>query len=82
MRKLQTWMSNDETHVDCNCFALTAICHGNSQGHLKDKNRNKAWDIEMLVGYLSDVETLKGKPKIIVIQSCRGSMYCTIYCSI
>ena len=61
-----------ETHSDSNCFVLTIICHGDDKGHLMDKDKRKACDTEIFVGELSDVETLTGKPKIIVIQSCRG----------
>ena len=51
----------------------TAICHGDKQGHLLDKNKIKAWDVEEFVGDLNAVETLTCKPKIIMIQDCRGS---------
>ena len=63
---------DDDSHKDSNCFSLTIICHGNDKGHLLDRDRRKAWDTELFVGELSDVETLVGKPKIMVIQSCRG----------
>ena len=62
----------EDTHKDSNCFALTIICHGNDKGHLLDKNKALAWHTELFVGELSDVDTLVGKPKIMVIQSCRG----------
>ena len=63
---------DDDSHRESNCFSLTIICHGNDRGHLLDRDRRKAWDTELFVGELSDVETLVGKPKIMVIQSCRG----------
>ena len=66
-------MLKDETHVDCNSFLLTIICHGNDKGHLLDKNKKRAWITEDIVGDLSEVETLQGKPKILVVQACRGS---------
>ena len=72
MRRLNKWIMADENHVDSNCFALTIICHGNDKGHLLDKNKSLAWMTELFVADLSDVETLVGKPKIIVIQACRG----------
>ena len=62
----------EDTHKDSNCFALTIICHGNDKGHLLDKNKALAWHTELFVGELSDVDTLVGKPKIMVIQRCRG----------
>ena len=66
---------NEENHRDNNCLAFTIICHGNDKGHLLDKYKKKAWDTELFVGDLSVVKTLVGKPKIIVIQACRGSEY-------
>ena len=75
MRKIRRWIMNKENHVDSNCFTLTIICRGNEKGHLLDKNRNLAWMTELFVADLSDVETLVGKPKIIVIQACRGCKY-------
>ena len=75
MRKIRRWIMNKENHVDSNCFTLTIICHGNEKGHLLDKNKSLAWMTELFVADLSDVETLVGKPKIIVIQACRGCKY-------
>ena len=72
MRKLKRWIMDNKTHEDSNTLLLTIICHGNKHGHLLDKNRSKAWDTEEFVGDLSEVETLLGKPKILVIQACRG----------
>ena len=62
-----------DNHMDSNCLMVTIICHGNDKGHLLDKDRRKAWDTELFIGELSDVETLDRKPKIMIIQSCRGS---------
>ena len=65
---------DDNSHRDANCLVLTVICHGNDKGQLLCKDKKKAWDTELFIGELSDVETLTGKPKIMIIQSCRGSM--------
>ena len=83
MRKVKKWIMDGDKHEDSICFTLTIICHGNDKGHLFDKNRKKAWDTELFVGELSDVETLVGKPKIIAIQACRGCMYlcCRLRCT-
>ena len=64
---------DNKTHQDSNSFVMTILCHGNKHGHLLDKNKSKAWDTEDFIGDLSEVETLTAKPKIIIIQACRGS---------
>ena len=72
MRRLKKWITDEKNHVDSNSFLLTIICHGNKFGHLLDKNRTKAWDTELFIADLCDLETLTGKPKIMIIQACRG----------
>ena len=74
MREIKRWIIDKDNHKDCNTFFLTIICHGNKQGHLLDKFKNKGWDTEDLVGDLSVVKTLLGKPKTVIIQSCRGGL--------
>ena len=73
MRSVKKFIMDDDSHRDTNCLVLTVICHGNDKGQLLDKDKKKAWDTELFIGELSDVETLTGKPKIMIIQSCRGS---------
>ena len=63
-----------KTHKDCNAFLLTIICHGDSHGNLLDKYKKKGWDTEDFLGDLSVVETLRRKPELMVIQSCRGGL--------
>ena len=65
----------EDTHKDSNCFALTVICHGNDKGHLLDRNKKRAWITEDIVGDLSEVDNLRGKPKLFVVQACRGSKH-------
>ena len=72
MRRLKKWITDKNNHVDSNSFLLTVICHGNKLGHLMDKNRTKAWDTELFIADLCEVETLAGKPKVLIIQACRG----------
>ena len=72
MRKLKRWIIDNKTHENSNTFLLTIICHGNKHGHLLDKNKSKAWDTEDFIGDLSEVESRLGKPKILIIQACRG----------
>ena len=61
-------------HKDCNSFLLTIIFHGNKQGHLKDIDGNLGWNTEDFIGDLSVVKTLLGKPKVVIVQSCRGGL--------
>ena len=79
MREIKRWILKDETHVESNCVAITVICHGDELGYLLDKNKKRSWKIEDFVGDLSLVETLLGKPKILVVQACRGSKYQVYY---
>ena len=65
----------EENHKDSNSLIITVLCHGNEHGDLLDKNKTLAWNVELFVQDLSSVPTLVGKPKILVIQSCRGSKY-------
>ena len=69
---------SDKNHEDCNSFLMTILCHGDKHGHLLDKNKTKAWDTEEFVGDLSEVDTLTSKPKIILIQACRGNKKCCL----
>ena len=55
-----------KTHEDSNCFVLTVICHGNNKGHLLDRNKTKGWVLEDFIGDLSLVESLAGRPKLLV----------------
>ena len=74
MRKIKRWIIDNKNHEDCNSFLLAILCHGNKHGHLLDRSKSKAWDTEEFVGDLSEVEALTSKPKIMIIQACRGSM--------
>ncbi len=73
MRDLKRWVMQDETHRDSNCVLITFIGHGDDKGWLKDKDKRIAWHLEDFLGDLSVVDTLLGKPKIVVVQACRGS---------
>ena len=80
MREIERFIMNKDNHKDSNCLMVTIICHGNDKGHLLDKDKHKAWDTELFVGHLSDVESLVGKPKIMIVQSCVGSEYFNFEC--
>ena len=67
---------------DCNCFLLAIIAHGTGDGYLKsapgkalfqkEPTAKKSWNIENVVSKLDKIPSLKGKPKLLLIQACRG----------
>ena len=72
MARLKKWIMDDSTHKGSNCFALAMICHGDEQGFLLDVNKSKAWRVEDIATDLGVVDTLHGKPKILIFNACRG----------
>ena len=66
---------DSRTHQNSNTFALVIISHGNEQGYLMDKNQVRSWRIEDFIMDLSLVDSLMGKPKIVIVQACRGGAY-------
>ena len=49
---------------------------GNEESTAKKDEKpkgKKAWDIEKLMGHLDRIKDLKRKPKIVLIQACRGN---------
>ena len=73
MRKIKKWILKDENHTDSNCVVITLICHGDYKGQIMDRDKRRSWIIEDFVGDLSLVDTLIGKPKVLIVQACRGS---------
>ncbi len=64
-----------DLHTDSNIFVLLVICHGDDEENLMDKDGNIGWNTMALASELSTVQSLRGKPKILIIQACRGSEY-------
>ena len=76
MTTLKKWIMKKKNHRDSNSIVVAIFCHGNKWGHLMEVDgETKGWDTELFLEELSEVETLKGKPKIFVINACRGSEY-------
>ncbi len=72
MRKIEKEFLDENLHEDSNMFVLLAICHGDSEENLMDKDGHPAWNTNDLASELSAVESLAGKPKVLIIQACRG----------
>ena len=71
-RLLDNTIMDESTHAHSSMFVLTVIAHGDQNGFLWDINREPAWNRDMLVAEVCDVEALRGKPKLFFFQSCRG----------
>ena len=72
MAKIKKWILAEENHKDVNCLVTTLLCHGDEKGHLSAAGGGRGWFVEDFVQDLSLVDNLLGKPKILVLQSCRG----------
>ena len=72
MAKIKKWILTEENHKDVDCLLTTVLCHGDEKGHLSAAGGGRGWFVEDFVQDLSLVDNLLGKPKILVLQSCRG----------
>ena len=79
MARIKRWILTEENYKDVNCLLTTVLCHGDEKGHLSAAGGNRGWFVEDFVQDLSLVDNLLGKPKILVLQSCRGGMCNLIY---
>ncbi len=75
MKTLRRELLDQETHRDAAMFLLTVIAHGNDADDLMDASEAPAWNTHEMAQELSSVETLRGKPKVLIIQACRGGEY-------
>ncbi len=73
MREIRRMLEKEETHVKHSVVAVNIIAHGDSQGHIRSAGNNPVgWHLPDIVGCLSDVQTLHGKPKLFFVNACRG----------
>ncbi len=73
MEKVEKEFLGEKLHSESNMFVLLAICHGDKDDNLMDRDKKGAWNTNDLASKLSAVKSLAGKPKVLIIQACRGS---------
>ena len=69
---IKLWLMAEETHQYCNTLAVHIICHGSNSTDVLDVNKHKAFTVQELADDLDRVYTLKNKPKLLIVQKCRG----------
>ena len=67
------WLMAEETHQYCNALAVHIICHGSNNTDVLDVNKQKAFTVQEFTDDVDRVKNLKNKPKLIMIQKCRGN---------
>ena len=75
MREFIKELGKEETHTGSSMCLVNILTHGGDNGHLCGVNKSPGFHIPFLVGTLSDVEALRGKPKVFFISACRGRKY-------
>ena len=75
MKQVKQSITKAKRHEKTNCFLVVLVCHGMEQGWLLDTNKNKAFTLEQFTADLSGVQTLVGKPKVLLIEAYGGSTY-------
>ncbi len=76
MRWIRNWLSKDENHRGSSMVAFNFLGHGTEHGLLKTADgEGVGLMIGDVVGTLSDVKCLVGKPKLLFLNACRGCKY-------
>ena len=60
------------SHKYCNALAVHIICQGSNSTDVLDVDRHKAFTLQELTDDLDPVENLRNKPKLLMLQKCRG----------
>ncbi len=71
MRCLRSWLRDEINHKDKSMILMVFICHGDEHGYLHSTD-GMGLTIHDLVGTLTDVKNLVGKPKALFVNACRG----------
>ncbi len=84
MRRLRNQLSNEKLHQNKSMVLVVFIGHGDENGYLHSIDGN-GLAIHDLVGTLTDVQTLVGKPKAFFVNACRGgklSFFTGVVCTV
>ncbi len=72
MEKIKREFLTESLHEESNMFVLVVIAHGNDRDDLLDRDEEPAWNTDSLASELSAVRSLRGRPKVLIVQACRG----------
>ncbi len=75
MREIRDWLRDEDTHKDSSMVAINIIAHGTKEGFIRSVGDGYGWFLPDIIGTLSDVKALSGKPKLFFINACRGCKY-------
>jgi hypothetical protein len=70
--------SNNERHVEANCFVLFLLSHGHNgvvfgtDGKMENGKPVNCIEIKKIVDLFCEKESLQGKPKLFFIEACQG----------
>ena len=68
MKHIHDEMLKDEKYTKSNCFLFVIICYAMDDGHLMDRYCNPAFKLDELAEKVCKVDSLRKKPKIILIE--------------
>ncbi len=74
MRTLRNWISDQKLHRDKSMVYVHILAHGTSSGFIKSTDGNGI-HINDLIGTLTDIPTLNGKPKLVFITTVKECEY-------
>ncbi len=65
-------LRKESTYMGASMVVINVIAHGERGGHLCSTDQGIGWHIPDIIGTLTDVKSLHGKPKIFFFNACRG----------
>ncbi len=72
MRVIRKILEQGETYEGYSIVSINVIAHGDSKGNIMNAGGSFGWNINDIVGVLSDIEALLEKPKLFFVNACRG----------